>query len=124
MMDWRAKAFVTVICVGSIALLAVELAGVHLWVASAGSCSILLAAVLASGLKVELPGINGWLAVNLIVNLVAVVELSPGEALAVGCTWASASRFGASTTSRRYTSCTTSHRSLSHIDLSYLVFHQ
>ena len=34
----------------------------------------------------ELPGINGTLSVNLIVNLVAVVELSPGEALAVGCT--------------------------------------
>ena len=33
-----------------------------------------------------LPGINGTLSVNLIVILISVVELSPGEVLAVGCT--------------------------------------
>ncbi|HVP55171.1 MAG TPA: HD domain-containing phosphohydrolase [Candidatus Eisenbacteria bacterium] len=55
------------------------------WLASGRFAFYLLAAVVASGLKVELPGINGTLSVNLIVNLIAVVELSPGEALAVGC---------------------------------------
>jgi diguanylate cyclase (GGDEF)-like protein/putative nucleotidyltransferase with HDIG domain len=46
----------------------------------------LVAVVIASALKVELPGVNGTLSINLVVNLLAVVELSPGEALLVGCT--------------------------------------
>ena len=84
-MTWRTKTFITAVILTGISVLAVEVAR-DLWLASGRFAFYLLAAVLASGLKVELPGIDGTLSVNLIVNLVAVVELSPGEALAVGCT--------------------------------------
>jgi len=84
-MTWRTKTFITAVILTGISVLAVEVAR-DPWLASGRFAFYLLAAVLASGLKVELPGIDGTLSVNLIVNLVAVVELSPGEALAVGCT--------------------------------------
>ncbi len=123
MMDWRAKAFVTVISVSGVSLLAVELAR-DPWVASGRFLLYLLAAVLASGLKVELPGINGTLSVNLIVNLVAVVELSPGEALAVGCT----SAVCQSLWRKHHIEAVHIVYNLAQIalsiDLSYLVFHQ
>ncbi len=123
MMDWRAKAFVAAISVSGVSLLAVELAR-DPWVTPSRFWIYLLAAVLASGLKVELPGINGTLSVNLIVNLVAVVELSPGEALAVGCT----SAVCQSLWRKHHIEAVHIVYNLAQIalsiDLSYIVFHQ
>ncbi len=44
-----------------------------------------LAVILASGFKVVLPGISGTMSVNLMVILISVIELSPAEALVLGC---------------------------------------
>jgi len=46
----------------------------------------LLVAVLASGLKVQLPGIDGTMSVNFLFILLGVMELSLPETLAIGCT--------------------------------------
>ena len=46
----------------------------------------LLVAVLASGLKVQLPGIDGTMSVNFLFILLGVVELSLPETLLIGCT--------------------------------------
>lgn len=84
-MTWRAKLFIGVVISAGVAVLTAELMRCP-WVAHTNFIVYLFAAILASGLKVELPDIHGTLSVNLIVNLVAVAELSPSEALAVGCT--------------------------------------
>ena len=83
-MTWQSKTLISAVILAGISVLAMEVAR-DPWQASGRFAFYLLAAVLASGLKVELPGINGTLSVSLIVILVAIVELSPGEALAVGC---------------------------------------
>jgi diguanylate cyclase (GGDEF)-like protein/putative nucleotidyltransferase with HDIG domain len=46
----------------------------------------LAVAVLASGLKVQLPGIDGTMSVNFLFILLGVVELSLPETLIIGCT--------------------------------------
>src|SRR5579859_7184790 len=46
----------------------------------------LLVAVLASGLKVQLPGIDGTMSVNFLFILLGVLELSLPETLVMGCT--------------------------------------
>jgi diguanylate cyclase (GGDEF)-like protein/putative nucleotidyltransferase with HDIG domain len=46
----------------------------------------LLVAVLASGLKVQLPGIDGTMSVNFLFILLGVLELSLPETLVIGCT--------------------------------------
>ncbi len=46
----------------------------------------LAVAVLASGLKVQLPGIDGTMSVNFLFILLGVVELSLSETLVIGCT--------------------------------------
>ena len=84
-MSLKTKAFITAVILAGISLLAVEFVRTP-WPDLGRFAIYLAAAIVASGWKVELPGINGTLSVNLIVNLLAVVELSPGEALAVGCT--------------------------------------
>src|SRR5262245_39038549 len=43
-------------------------------------------ALLASGLKVQLPGIDGTMSVNFLFILLGVMELSLPETLAIGCT--------------------------------------
>ncbi len=45
----------------------------------------LLVAILASGLKVQLPGIDGTMSVNFLFILLGVMELSLSETLAIGC---------------------------------------
>jgi diguanylate cyclase (GGDEF)-like protein/putative nucleotidyltransferase with HDIG domain len=45
----------------------------------------LCAAVVASGLKVNLPGILGTLSVNYLFILVAILDMTSGEAIAIGC---------------------------------------
>jgi diguanylate cyclase (GGDEF)-like protein/putative nucleotidyltransferase with HDIG domain len=56
------------------------------WSAPGRFLAYLIAVVIASALKVELPGVNGTLSINLVVNLLAVAELSPAQALIIGCT--------------------------------------
>ena len=46
----------------------------------------LIVAVLASGLKVQLPGIDGTMSVNFLFILLGVLELSLPETLLIGCT--------------------------------------
>ena len=46
----------------------------------------LLVAVLASGLKIQLPGINGTMSVNFLFILLSVLELNLPETLVLGCT--------------------------------------
>src|SRR6266705_3041692 len=46
----------------------------------------LAVAVLASGLKVQLPGIDGTMSVNFLFILLGVLELSLPETLVIGCT--------------------------------------
>src|ERR1700688_1944061 len=46
----------------------------------------LAVAVLASGLKVQLPGIDGTMSVNFLFILLGVMELSLPETLIIGCT--------------------------------------
>ncbi len=46
----------------------------------------LAVAILASGLKVQLPGIDGTMSVNFLFILLGVMELSLPETLAIGCT--------------------------------------
>jgi diguanylate cyclase (GGDEF)-like protein/putative nucleotidyltransferase with HDIG domain len=46
----------------------------------------LLVALLASGLKVQLPGIDGTMSVNFLFILLGVLELSLPETLVIGCT--------------------------------------
>jgi len=47
--------------------------------------SYLAVAILASGLKVQLPGIDGTMSVNFLFILLGVMELSLPETLAIGC---------------------------------------
>src|SRR5208283_6182956 len=46
----------------------------------------LLIAVLASGLKIQLPGIDGTMSVNFLFILLGVLEMSLPETLVIGCT--------------------------------------
>src|SRR5437588_6457060 len=46
----------------------------------------LVVAILASGLKVQLPGIDGTMSVNFLFILLGVLELSLPETLVIGCT--------------------------------------
>ncbi len=46
----------------------------------------LIVAILASGLKVQLPGIDGTMSVNFLFILLGVMELSLPETLVIGCT--------------------------------------
>jgi len=46
----------------------------------------LIVAVMASGLKVQLPGIDGTMSVNFLFILLGVLELSLSETLVIGCT--------------------------------------
>ncbi len=83
-MTWHAKAYIAAVICGGIVVLAAELV-FSPWIDPIRFLCYLLAAVIASGWKVSLPGINGTMSVNLIVILISLVELSPGETLAIGC---------------------------------------
>ena len=48
-------------------------------------CCFLLIALLASGFKVDLPGIDGSMSVNFVFILLGILELSFGETLVIGC---------------------------------------
>ena len=49
------------------------------------ACYVLVA-ILASGLKVQLPGIDGTMSVNFLFILLGVMELSLPETMVIGCT--------------------------------------
>jgi diguanylate cyclase (GGDEF)-like protein/putative nucleotidyltransferase with HDIG domain len=83
-MTWQAKAFIAAVISGGVAVLATELV-LSSRIAPVRFLCYLIAAVIASGWKVSLPGINGTMSVNLIVILISLVELSPAETLVLGC---------------------------------------
>jgi diguanylate cyclase (GGDEF)-like protein/putative nucleotidyltransferase with HDIG domain len=83
-MSPNAKAFIVLVLASGVAVLA------NGWMHSSWPdmgrfLCYLLAVTLASGLKVVLPGISGTMSVNLMVILISVIELSPAEALTLGC---------------------------------------
>ncbi len=83
-MSLRARAFIGVyLCLGA-AVLAI---GASQW-ATADAVRFffyLLVAVMASGLKVKLPGIEGTMSVNFLFILICIVELGFAETLAISC---------------------------------------
>jgi diguanylate cyclase (GGDEF)-like protein/putative nucleotidyltransferase with HDIG domain len=83
-MNRQAKAFVTAVISCGMALLAAELLA-SAWPAPTKFLLYLAAALITSGLKVELPGIDCTMSANLVVILLSLMELSTAEALAVGC---------------------------------------
>jgi diguanylate cyclase (GGDEF)-like protein/putative nucleotidyltransferase with HDIG domain len=48
-------------------------------------CTYLLTALLASGLKITLPGTDASMSVNFLFTLLSVLELSPAETMIIGC---------------------------------------
>ena len=80
----RARAFIRTIVIAGTLLLGFGLA--H-WSSHdpAQFVSYLAIAIIASRLKVKLPGIAGTMSVNFLFILLGVVELSLGETLLIGC---------------------------------------
>ena len=83
-LPWRARLFISWIGLGGLLLLGYGLA--H-WQSHdpAQFVSYLAIAVIASRLKVKLPGIAGTMSVNFLFILLGVVELGFGETLAIAC---------------------------------------
>src|SRR3974377_314000 len=79
----RAATFITIVCGAGVAVLVVELSRGP-WTHPRMFVTYLVATIIASALKVELPGVNGTLSINLVVNLLAVVDVSPAEAVVGG----------------------------------------
>src|SRR5664279_3665573 len=83
-MSPNAKAFIALVLGTGAAVLANGL--VHSsWPDMGRFLCYLLAVTVASGFKIVLPGISGTMSVNLMVILISVIELSPGETLVLGC---------------------------------------
>src|SRR5436305_5447610 len=83
-LDLRAKAFISlVVAVGTGVLLDAAINPTSKNIAQ--FICYLLIALLASRLKVHLPGITGTMSVNFLFILLGVVELSLPETLAIGC---------------------------------------
>ena len=78
----RAKFFIVVIMLAGTAITVYATLGVHPWHYYQFPL-LLVSAVLASRLKLKLPGLNGNMSVNLPFILIAVVELSLFEALLI-----------------------------------------
>ena len=80
----------TKLFVGTAALLGVVVLGFALWHWQSQDlmrfACYLVVAILASGLKVQLPGIDGTMSVNFLFILLGVLELSLPETLVIGCT--------------------------------------
>lgn len=81
----QTKAFVGITASFGVAVLAYALAHWHSVDPKRFLC-YLIVAVLASGLKVQLPGIDGTMSVNFLFILLGVMELSLPETLVIGCT--------------------------------------
>jgi hypothetical protein len=83
-MSPNAKPFIVLVLAAGATILAYGVANSS-WPDVVRFLCYLLAVILASGFKVVLPGISGTMSVNLLVILTSVIELSPGEALILGC---------------------------------------
>src|SRR5437870_2703272 len=83
-MSLRARGFISVVTAAGVCVLGW---GVVNWSSRepAKFFCYLLVALLASRLKVHLPGITGTMSVNFLFILLGVVELSLPETLAIGC---------------------------------------
>jgi diguanylate cyclase (GGDEF)-like protein/putative nucleotidyltransferase with HDIG domain len=83
-LPWRARLFIGWIGTGGVLVLSYGL--VH-WVSHdpAQFVSYLAIAVIASRLKVKLPGIPGTMSVNFLFILLGLVEMGLGETLAIAC---------------------------------------
>ena len=83
-LPWRARLFIAWVGLGGMLLLGY---GVANWKSHdpAQFVSYLAIAVVASRLKVKLPGIAGTMSVNFLFILLGVVELGFGETLAIAC---------------------------------------
>ncbi len=79
------KAFVGVTSLLGAAVLVSALSHLHSTDLTRFAC-YLAVAILASGLKVQLPGIDGTMSVNFLFILLGVMELSLPETLLIGCT--------------------------------------
>ena len=83
-MNRQAKAYIAAVIACGVAVLAAELMG-SAWPAPVRFLCYLVVALVTSGLKVALPGIECTMSVNSMVIFLCLVELSPAEAIAVGC---------------------------------------
>jgi len=83
-MPKRALAFILLTATSGAALLIAQVMHWHSQDGLRFFC-YLLVALLASGLKVQLPGIDGTMSVNFLFILIGILELSVPETLVIGC---------------------------------------
>lgn len=81
----QTKAFVGITAICGLVTLGFSIAHFHSQDPARFLCYVAVA-VLASGLKVQLPGIDGTMSVNFLFILLGVMELSLPETLVIGCT--------------------------------------
>jgi len=83
-MTVKAKVYLASVYLIGLATLTVTMSEWH-WVDFSRFACYLLIAMLASGLKVSLPGINGSMSVNFFFIILGVMELSVPETIVIGC---------------------------------------
>jgi len=83
-MTVKAKVYLACVYLIGLATLTVTMSQWH-WVDFSRFACYLLIAMLASGLKVSLPGINGSMSVNFFFIILGVMELSVPETIVIGC---------------------------------------
>ena len=83
-MNWKARAFVAITAIAGIAIAVSTFSNWH-------SSDLVrfffyfLIAMIASGMKVTLPGINGTMSVNFLFILIGLLDMSYPETMALGC---------------------------------------
>src|SRR5579863_3605536 len=84
-MPRAARAYWALVVLSGVSCLARSLAGWHIHEDGAVKfCIYIVAAIVASGLKIKLPGIFGTLSMNYVVIILAIQEVSLNAAIAVG----------------------------------------
>src|SRR3954454_12422023 len=83
-LSMQTKTFVGVTALFGVVVLSYALSHWHSQDLTRFSC-YLAVAILASGFKVQLPGIDGTLSVNFLFILLGVMDLSLAETLVIGC---------------------------------------
>src|SRR4051794_40700050 len=83
-MSVRAKIYLASVYIVGLVTLELSMSQWH-WIDLARFSCYLVVALLASGLKVSLPGINGSMSVNFFFIILGVMELSLPETLIIGC---------------------------------------
>src|SRR5580700_517578 len=82
LMSWQARAYIAFICaLGLACLLAANWEMQH----PLRFACYLLICVVASALKVNLPGILGTMSVNFLFILIGILDLGAGQTLLMGC---------------------------------------